>query len=255
MADYETNCARLEQAAETLRKASQALESAAKGLRSAAATGDHSKIRSVTAKCTEKGRVVADALREISAAWEFDDSGLQRYLESDFENELISVSRRSGIAIERLDDRLAAYPVIIQILPNSRCVTLDRKRLASIRPSTLAAQIKDKQSKPGSKPDQFIELLYRAYRSAAATSSAGAKLSDVYELLTLLPESRRHYSRAEFYRDVFELDKSNIRRTRSGATLTLAASTGTRGTGVFTVRPPGEMPKHYYGVTFKEPTA
>jgi hypothetical protein len=76
-------------------------------------------------------------------------------------------------------------------------------------------------------------------------------LADVYEALTLLPGTNGDYGKSDFARDLFILDRSGLTRTRAGASLSLPASTGTKGArGTFSfVAPDGELIT-YFGVRF-----
>jgi hypothetical protein len=78
-------------------------------------------------------------------------------------------------------------------------------------------------------------------------------LADVYQAFTLQPGAQNEYSSADFARDIFLLDRSGLSTTRSGARLSLPASTGTRSArNTFTfVAPDGEVVT-YYGLQFTE---
>jgi len=78
-------------------------------------------------------------------------------------------------------------------------------------------------------------------------------LASIYDALTLLPGSTANYDQTDFVRDLFLLDRSGLKMTKSGAGYSLPASTGTKaakGTYSF-VAPDGETVS-YYGMRFSE---
>ncbi len=250
---YENACSEAEQHASDVLRATKHVERAASGIRKAAVTGDHGAMGSGAALLREALSALEATAHAALRSWPFDDEQLTSYLQNGYEGELVGAAKDAGLAISVLDDRLASFPVVIQIQPTQRLVKLDTVRLSSLRPSHVAERIKAQQKKAGAKPQQFVEVLFRAYQRTNGTSGAGAKLVDLYEVLTLLPESRRVYSRAEFARDVFLLDTSDVRATKTGAIVSFPAATALKqGRDWFVVVPPSGMPKHYYGIRFQE---
>ena len=78
-------------------------------------------------------------------------------------------------------------------------------------------------------------------------------MSEVYDILTLLPQVSRDYSRHDFSVDVYRLDKSGIHTTKDGSSMTLPASTGTRATsGVLSVIGDTGAEIRYYGLAFAD---
>ena len=78
-------------------------------------------------------------------------------------------------------------------------------------------------------------------------------LDRIYRLLTSLPGINREYDRTDFARDLYNLDSSGLRRTRSGASVSFPASTGTRRPrGLFSFVGPDGRDVEYYGVRFTE---
>ena len=117
----------------------------------------------------------------------------------------------------------------------------------------IAALKANQTKKPRFAPDRFLESLFRAYRLIVGPGTLGSTqaLADVYEAFTLLPGSTGDYGQSDFARDLFILDRSGLTRTKTGASLSLPASTGTKGArGTFTfVSPDGELIT-YFGVRF-----
>src|SRR5437879_1747459 len=65
-------------------------------------------------------------------------------------------------------------------------------------------------------------------RKAALGRGIAERLVDIYGLLTLLPGQTREYSRQEFARDIYLLDRSGLTVTRDEQVVSFPASTGTR---------------------------
>ncbi len=254
MSKLEQACADLERRSRELAVAAKQVDRIANRLRNASAIGDHGAIGSATNELGEALAGLEVVGQVCQGGWPFDDAEITAYLETTYQKDLVQAGSDSEVPIRPLDDRLAAFPVIIQIQPAQRSVKLDSARVSGLRPSHVVRQITAKQKNAGAKPQQFIELLYRAYQRAIATSALGVKLLDLYELLTLHPEARRAYSRAAFQRDVFLLDASGIRITKSGASVSFSAAAGVKRGQGYVFLPPSGTPKYYLYVRFQEET-
>ena len=78
-------------------------------------------------------------------------------------------------------------------------------------------------------------------------------LERIYKLFTSLPGTRREYATTDFARDIYRLETSGQTTTRSGASVSFPASTGTRSAkGLFTFVGPDGQDVQYYGVRFTE---
>ena len=192
--------------------------------------------------------------------WNFD---IDAYLGgSDFIKEILAVAEQKGVRIFERDDRLYCYPVLVRVLPSERTVLIDKAKEKRLRPTVLVNRLKELQKKPPRfRPDIFLEALHSAYRKAAQikgthdknSADAGTVISllDIYELFTLLPGQSKEYSRQEFARDIFLLDRSGVNETKDGAKLSLPASTGTKiaSRTLNIINEFGEE-KRYYGIAF-----
>ena len=253
MNTFEGACEDTERRASDLVRTLKQTQRIAARLEKAAKLGDHAAITGAASELADATKAMLASSDLARGAWPFDDDRLSEYLRSRYQDELVRAASRAGVTITELDDRLAAFPLILQIQPTQHAVKVDAQRTRTLRPSALAKRIADQRKHPGTKPQQFLEVLHATYRRAGATGSAGATLSDLYEILTLHPDTRRTYSRAEFARDVFLLDASGVRATKSGAKVSFPAATGTKGGAkVFQVVTEDGMPKNYYGIRFQE---
>lgn len=254
MNTYEGACAQAEDTAAELEKAAKRLVAAARSLSKAAAEGNHAKLRQTVAAVADAAAAADVQARAAAGAWTHGDDEIATYLSDGYEQELIDAAAAQGVTLSRLDDRLAAFPVVVQVLPNQRSVRLDTTRLATLRPSVVAERIKAQQKKASTKPDRFIEVLFKAYSTLVdGEIGRGVTMAAVHDLLTILPDAKRSYGKAEFARDVFLLDTSSVRETKKGHRVSFPAATGTKGGSAFVVVPPDGMPKHYYGLRFEEP--
>jgi len=164
---------------------------------------------------------------EACGEFEFDTAG---YLarEGAFLEELKEAAEKAGVTLSERDGNVFSYPVIVTREPALSAVRIDKKLTPTIRPETLAATLKQLQSRdPKSRPQQFLEVLLEAYELVRARRKIAdyvdIPLTRVYEVLTLLPGA--DYSLLDFTRDLYFLDTSGVQATREGYTFSLPAST------------------------------
>lgn len=256
MSQLESACRETEEKAAALMKAAKQIERAAAALQKAARQGDHARIKSAENDVRAAKELIGTTAHSAATAWPFDDDEMTTYLSSNYETDLIDAAREAGFSINKLDDLLAAFPIVMQVQTSSRALRIDKKRSTALRPARVIEAIQARRKSAGARPQQFIETLFRAYGKAVDAGDSGALLVDLYDLLTLHPETRRAYTHAEFARDVLLLDSSGLRTTRSGAEVSFVGSTGTKGgRKVLVVFDQNGNPKHYYGVRFTEATA
>lgn len=145
----------------------------------------------------------------------------------------------AGLQLFERDERFYCYPVLVRVAPAERSVFVDRARERRIRPSVLVEHLREVQRRPPRfRPEAFLDALFRAYGHLVAKRGpdqleAGlpVPLVDVYELMTLMPGAAREYSRQEFARDVYLLDRGGVTITRRGYVVSFPASTGARSAG------------------------
>jgi len=253
---FERGFADAERSATAVARAGSAIVAAAKQMQKAAQEGDINKLR----KANERLAIAIDAAGQDAAnaktAWPFSEVQEREYLEDSYESELLEDAARVGLSIYSRDARLVAFPSILQILPSELSVRIDRKRITALRPSYLVQTLLANQTKrPRYPSERFVEALYSAYRILVGRNGIGSVtlLAQVYQAFTLQPGAAAEYDKSDFARDIFMLDRSGITQTRSGARLSLPASTGTRGGGsnILTfVAPDGELVR-YYGLQFR----
>jgi hypothetical protein len=218
-----------EKAAQAAQRAAQRLASAAKALAKAAAEGDIGRIRRAGDKLSEEAETARHEAANASAAWSLDSETEEQYLRAEYVEELLHSADANGLKMQRHNGAIIAYPLIIRVLPGQRAVVLNRRRVSGLRPSKLVARLKASQNRASrGSPQAFLETLFSAHKLVAQGERAGAAVSleEIFRVLTLSPGS--DYSKEDFARDLLSLDRSGITTTRSGARVSLPASTGTK---------------------------
>lgn len=163
-----------------------------------------------------------------------------------------------GVKIFEQDERLYCYPFLIRILPNELAVQIDRTKEKRLRPSILISHLKALQNKPVRfKPEAFLESLFSAYGTLIKSRGKDQigkdiviPLLEIYKLLTLLPGQAKEYSRQEFARDVYLLDRSGVTKTKEGFVIRFSDRGITRHT-IRVITQEGRE-KNYYGISFSK---
>ena len=202
-----------------------------------------------------------DALQQQVAAtarhWDFDEADY--FARGDYTRELLQTAASMRVALFEQDERLYSYPSLVQVLPAERTILIDRTRERRLRPSIVVEHLRDLQERPPRfRPEAFLEALWNAYRvlahqrgSARLQDGSVEHLAQVYDLLTLLPGQSREYSRQEFARDLYLLDRSGVIRTRNGYVVSFPGSTGMKSaTGIITAITESGQERRYWGIAF-----
>ncbi len=237
-------------------RAGLAVVTALKKLRAAVRTGNLRDLPKAMGTADNTVLALSQQFSNAKDGWDFDADG---YLSGkSFLDEIVRAGKALDLRIFEQDGRLYCYPVLVRVLPNDKCVQIDKGREARLRPSVLAKRLKDLQSKPTRfRPQAFLDCLYFAYsvvigkrKQTSLDSTASASLMEIYKLLTLLPGQSKDYSVQEFGRDIYLLDKSGVTRTGDGHQVRFAASTGTKeGKTIRVVTEAGQQ-KTYFAVAF-----
>jgi hypothetical protein len=142
--------------------------------------------------------------------------------------------------------------------PAERSVFVDRARERRLRPSVLVKHLREVQRRPPRfRPEAFLDALFRVYAHLIEKrgpnqldSGHSVPLGDVYELMTLMPGAAREYSRQEFARDIYLLDRGGVTTTRRGYVVSFPASTGARASSAMRVVTESGQEKVYYSLAF-----
>ncbi|HNP28791.1 MAG TPA: hypothetical protein PKK23_07085 [Nitrospirales bacterium] len=255
--NLEQALADIEEQAGGLVKTTKQVMASFKKIKDAAKVGDLVNLR----KLLEEGQEVTLSLGcdfvKTQERLNFDEAG---YLEGKaFRQELLTTAQQMGVNLYEHDGYLFSYPVLLRILHKERAVAIDRMRENRLRPSVLVKRLKEVQNKPlRFKPQTFLEMVFTAYSIVVAGrgkhligKGTVIPLLELYQLLTLLPWQATEYTRQEFGRDVYLLDKSGTITTKHNHRANFHASTGVRdGTKTLTVIAQGGREKTYYGISF-----
>lgn len=254
-ATFEARFAEAERAAGKASGAVSVLAAELKHLRRAASMGDIPKMRKIAGQISSALSAVEEQVASAQDAWPLLPEAEEEYLRFSYAHELVEAAKGVGLRIQQRDNVLVAFPLIVRVLPYERAVGIDRKKIHTLRPSRLVRALKVIQTRrPRIAAELFLEILHRAYRLLVGRNyGTTVALSSIYHAFTLLPGVVSNYDHVDFARDLFLLDRSGLTHTKSGARVSLPASTGTKerkGTYRF-VAPDGETTT-YYGIRFTE---
>jgi len=202
--------------------------------------------------------LAAEAARVAEGAAASFDFEEREYLTSGgYAQELLDAAAAQDVAMFEADGRLLCYPSLIKVLPGDAAVEIDRRREKRLRPSVLAGLLAVAQARPPRfRPEPFMESLASGYDLVRSRGQlrdgAVVRLTDVWEVLTLLPGQQRDYTRPEFARDLYLLDSGGVTTTKSGKVLSWHASSGTRGSGTLTTVAQTGQQQLYWGISFKD---
>jgi hypothetical protein len=263
-AGLEPALSELESAADVALKAAAAVTAALKRVRTAAQVGN---LRDVAPTLEAAERAVVALRQAIDATasdWSFDADSY--FAGGAFVQEVLEMAAQQGLQIFAQDERLYAYPALVEVQHSERAVLIDKRRERRVRPSVLVRQLKDLQGRqPHFRHQVFLEALFEAYVIALdreiakhgpdhVGQSGTVRLLAIYELLTLRPGQAREYSRQEFARDIYLLQQSGAHTTRRGYRVRFPASTGTRQAGgTLRIITQQGQEKLYYGIAFDDP--
>jgi hypothetical protein len=251
---FEEACQQAEQAARSAEQAARRLVTAARALVKAASDGDIGRIRKAGEKLSQEADMANQEAAKAGSAWPLDSQAEEQYLREEYSQELLLSAQENGLKMQPHDGTLVAYPVVLRVTPGQRAVVLNRRRVSTLRPSRLIARIKAIQNRRSAgNPQTFLEMLFFAYKLLAQGERYGTAVSleEIFRILTLLPGT--DYNKEDFARDLLSLDRSGTSITRSGARLSLPASTGTRDSRhtFLCATPEGEIVT-FYGIRFSE---
>jgi hypothetical protein len=206
-------------------KSSEQLSRALKRLRQAAATGHISEIEKGLVAIAEFGREADAAARALPSAWTLNAG---EHLAAGYSNELQREASAQGVRLFEKDGRLYAFPLILRIEPREAAVRIGKKLERKVRPKHLVRLLAAIQKRPQRfREDRFLALLYDVYRQVADALGDAVSLSQIHDLMTLLPGT--DYPIEEFGRDLLLLDRQPDLRTKDGSSFDFVGSTLSKG--------------------------
>jgi hypothetical protein len=225
----------------------------------AAKSGDLATLKAAIRAQAEMARVAQTD--QSGVTWRLsDDEERQLFEDGTFVRELLQHAEQRGLSITERDGQMLCYPVIVRVDSGKRAVTIDRKPYREVRPSVLAAHLEALQAKPATvKPEPFLEALHTAWEYARHHSAAGRKpandvrVNDLWAVLTVAPGSKKEYTKQDFGRDLYMLELSGARETKSGDRVYFSRSTGTKEAGAIVISGQGGDRIVYSSVGFTRP--
>ena len=226
-------------------------------LKKALAAARTGQIRDLRKALAGAGTAAASLAADTGALGDDLELDEQEYLASGaYVKELLAAAEARGLTIVEEDNLLLCYPSLLRLLPADAAIEIDKVRERRLRPSVLVAALARAQERDVRfKADAFLDSLRAAYEllvsSEGKRPDAVVRLLEIWSVLTMLPGQRAQYSKQEFARDLYLLDRSGVTHTaRSPRSLRWSASTGTKGSGnLVTVAPSGQQ-QRYWGVSF-----
>lgn len=235
-------------------RAAAAVLAEAKKAKTAATTGQLRALRQSLDATARLADVAADTARDLHDGWTFDE--VAHFTSGDYTKEVLAIAAEQGLDAFESDDRILSYPAIVSLSATDATVSIDKQKERRVRPSVLVRTLQALQARPPKfKAEAFLEALATAYdlvvASKGAQRGATVKLTDVYNVLTVMPGAARDYSRQELARDLYLLDQSGVTATKDGRQLRLPASALTRGAGTLRTVTRSGQEKVYAGIAFQ----
>lgn len=237
----------------TLHEANATVRELKKAL-AAARTGHVRDLRKSLASAGTTAAALAANTEALGGGLELDE---QEYLASGaYVKELLAAAEAHGLTIVEEDGLLLCYPSLLKVLSTDAAIEIDKVRERRLRPSVLVAALARAQERDVRfKAEAFLDSLRSAYELLSSgedkRSDGVVRLLDIWAVLTMLPGQRAQYSKQEFARDLYLLDRSGVTSTpRSPRSLRWSASTGTKGAGTLVTVAPSGQQQRYWGVSF-----
>jgi hypothetical protein len=257
-ASLEQSLARTEADAEATLKAATTVVSSLKKFRDAAKKGNLREIRKTIETADQTIAALKQQFSNAKEGWDFDEESY--FSGTGFHLEVLEAARQAGVKIFEQFGMIYCYPYLIRIKPQERAILIDKIIERRLRPSILARHLKELQNRPVRfKSQPFLECLFAAYSKIlshqvkeALASGKVIKLTDIYQLLTLLPGQSREYTTEEFARDIYLLDKSGVFSTNQGFVLNLVPPGRDIRRSLRVITEEGQE-RLYYGISFKRP--
>jgi hypothetical protein len=210
-------------------KAGQTAVAQLKKLKRTASLGQLKELRAAMQAAEVAVATLSQQLANTRDGWTFNDE--EHFSNRGFVTELVNTARENGLEVFERDGRVYCFPMIVRVSASERRVLLNKKSESRVRPSVLIGVLRENQAKPSQvKPEQVIEVLFRTYSKLTGdrsleTDGKAIPLADIHDTLTLRPGSGREYTIQDFAQEIYILDRSGIRETRSGHRIRILPST------------------------------
>lgn len=157
----------------------------------------------------------------------------------DFKQQILDECVRQKVDVKETGGNvLEMFPNKVTVNPDSQDVTVDKKKISCLRPSSLVAYVKKEQEKMGKtsfNEQRFIEELYSAYEAVIALEtvkntkknkviSASVKLNEIYKKLAPTARARKDYDMLNFAYDISRVYSSEGKFTKDGKLMEIDTS-------------------------------
>jgi len=253
-----------EQIATIVQKSAARVVSSARSMAKAASTGNIAAVKRYQQNLDETLATLQQEVIKARNCWPFTEEQERQIFAERFASDLIRCAEENELTIHEQDGALISHPSIVRLMPSDCTVKIDRKKVSTIRLSTLVDILIRNQRKSSSfAAGRLLEAMYNVYQDIAdrpsvdllpGASAPVAPLARIYKLLTALPGVAREYDRSDFARDLYTLEIDGPHSTRKGAKVSFPSSTGTRrrSSDVFSFIGSDGNRVEYYGIQFTE---
>lgn len=260
MGDFETALAATEADARAALRAAEAAIRNLKKLVAATAIGDIGALERSLDDADSSIQALREQFRNTRDGWTFD---AQAYGERGMlTQELLETATTAGLSVHEQDGRIFSYPVLVRVLPGERAILLDKTKYRQIRPSVVVDRLERLKKRPARfRPENFISTLYEVYdlqlrmegnrNRRLDGDGSPVKVIQLYKLLTLFPGQEREYSRADFTRDLYLLDRSGTTTSRDGRLEIRLQPPSRAGQTPFQIVDEDGRQRDYYAVSFR----
>lgn len=157
----------------------------------------------------------------------------------DFKQEILDECKKQNVDVKETGGNiLEMFPNKVTINQETQDVTVDKKKLATLRPSALVTYVKKEQEKMGKasfNEQRFIEELYSAYEAVIALEtvkntkknkviSSSVKLTEIYKKLAPTARAKKDYDQLNFAYDVSRVYSGEGKYTKNGRLMTIDTS-------------------------------
>jgi hypothetical protein len=243
-----------------LERQAAAMLRAARRLRKAAQEGAVAGFASAITTVRDDAAKLQDAIAQAAKPPAIDLG--ESFANGTFLTELAEAAAAANVTLVQRDGRVTAYPVVLRLEPRVPGVRIGRRLERRVRPSFLAAELRALQQRPNRfNARGFLDRLFKPYQALAAGRAPDWRanrpgegplvpLTDLHELLTLLPAAAADYPLEEFLCDLLRLDRQPDSRTGRGHRFQLGGSTGTKGARRLTIFDETGAQHDYYAIRF-----
>ena len=215
MVDYEQFLVNAQIYVKEVKEKTDIQSKAVKKLQNSLADGDVNALPKLFAAMREAAREREDALNRLEILIiEFDS---REYMANgDFASQLLECCRALGVDVQGSYPIYEMFPCRVTINPETQDVTVDRKKMACMRPSKLVGDIKkelDKLSKAAFNAAAFAKELAAAYDLAIVKASqkkprasdSPLYLQELYDYLTPMKRHKKEYTKHNYAFDLARL--------------------------------------------------